>query len=576
MYVDTHLIPLKKEDDSNKGSCGKLIEYLSKDNDFFFNHSEDDISKEKAQDIIDKHSKGRLGKGESKWYSPMYSFSNDECKHIVNKLFDKDYNNYSDLSDSEKQQYNDYFIFLGRRFQDQMAYNFEKSDLGINSGSDLVYVGVVEHDRTYKSHDEEVRVGLRKVGEDKPGFNTHIHIVQSRKANNEKQSKISPESNYKSRTKENFGSNSKSGFDRNNFYNLVEGTFDNLTKFKRNQQDKFEFKKLSKNIKKENKKNMASNFIPKEELAKILEDSSIVDYFFSLADKGVLRYDTKKGDDYIFAKHDDKTGFQTTGSISVSPRGFRDFSNGDQGQIIKAVQIFENLNWLESIHFLKNKNGFIDYEYKNNNVSVQATSAKSKTGTSKSNVEIIKTESVSNKYIIDYYKSRGISEETIKNNVKQIVYKRDNKTFISGGIDNIKGGYNVRGHNFKSIIGGNNDISIIKGTTDKLVIFEGLVDFLSWLEINKISKTDHTVILTNSTSNYKSVIDFINSKNFKDIDLLVNKDAAGDDFTQKLDSAIGNIFNDLREHYELSDKVDLNDKLIIDQVKGVSQKGFKI
>lgn len=575
MYVDTHLVPIKKED-SNKGSCGKLIEYLSKDNDYFFSHTNENISTDEAKEIIDKHSRGRLAKNESKWYSPLYSFSNEECKHIVNILFDKDYENYSDLNQIEKKQYNEYFIFLGRRFQDQMAHNFDKADLGIISGNDLVYVGVVEHDRYFKSYDDEVRTGSRKIGEEKEGFNTHIHIIQSRKANNEKQSKISPESKFKSRTKENFGTNSKSGFDRNNFYSLIESSFDDLTKFKRQQQDKFEFKKLSKNINKENKKNMASNFIPKEELTKIIEDSSIVDYFFSLSDKGILRYDGKKGENYIFAKSDEKTGFQTTGSISVSPKGFRDFSNGDQGQIIKAVQTYEKLSWLEAVHYLKNSSGFINYEFKNKDVASQSFRAKSSSGNVKSDVEIVKTETVNNKYILDYYKSRGISEETIRNNVQQIVYKRGDKTFISGGIENIRGGYNVRGQNFKSIIGGSNDISIIKGNTDRVVVFEGLVDFLSWLELNNLTKTNDTVVLANSTSNFKSVIDFIKNNDFKEIDLLVNKDEPGEKFVQKLNQELGNIFNDLRDNYELSAKIDLNDKLIIDKVKSVSQKGFKM
>lgn len=572
MFVDTHMVPIKKED-SNKGSCGKLIEYLAKENDMFFNHELSNISPEDAKEIVDKHSKGRLGKDESKWYSPMYSLSVEECKHIVNILFDKDYENYSELSDLEKKQYNEYIIFLGRRFQDQMAYNFGKSDLGISSGSDLVYVGVVENDRYYKSSDEEVKLGRRKVGEEKEGFNTHIHIIQSRKANNEKQSKISPEAKFKSRTKENFGTNTKSGFDRNNFYNLVETSFDKETKFIRNQTQSFEHRKIKKKVSKINKNTMSSKFLTEDDRKAIENNSSLVDYFFSLADRGILKYDKKTGDNYVFAKRKEHTNdFQSTGSILVKEGvGWRDFENDEKGKINNAVMKYEKLTWLESYHYLKDKNGFVGYEFKNDSQVKDAKQQRS----AQSSAEVVRVEKVSNKYILDYYKSRGISEETIYNNVKQIVYKRNEKTFISGGIENIKGGFNVRGHNFKSIIGDHNDISIINGSKDRLLIFEGLVDYMSWLELNNKSKTEETIVIINSTSNFSSTINFINNNSFTDIGLLVNKDAAGDKFCIKLEKEFGKIFTDLRDEYDLSPELDLNDKLIIEQVKDVSKKGYK-
>ena len=211
MYTEVHLISDKSD---NTGSCFKYAKYLTKENDFFFSSTEDKISLEDAYKMIDEHSKGQLGADEAKWYAPVYSLSENESKALVKKLFDKDLDNYDDLTDEEKIIFKEELVKYARSFQDIMAENFNKKEIGISSGKDLMYIGVVECSRTYKGYDIEVINGIRKQGEKKKGFNAHIQLIQSRKANNEKKSKISPMSKAKS-VKSNFGG--KGGFDRNIF-----------------------------------------------------------------------------------------------------------------------------------------------------------------------------------------------------------------------------------------------------------------------------------------------------------------------------------------------------------------------
>lgn len=571
MYITPHMIPQKKED-SNKGSCGKLVEYFSKDNEFFFDQNNTEITSENATKIIDNHSKGRLGKNESKWYSPMYSFSNEECQHVVKILFGETINNYEDLTENQKKIYNNFFIQIARAFQDEMAKNFNKKDLGINNGDDLIYVGVIENKRTFKGDDKLLRaneIDIKKNNE-KVGFNTHIHIIQSRKANNEKQSKISPITKYKERTSDNFNNNSRGGFNRNEFVINLEKTFDKLTKYNRNYSQTFEYNNENKKSKKN--KEMGKNFYTQDEINTIVNNSSIINYFNHLADKGILNFEKNRGDDFVYAKPD-----QQSGSIHVNEqKGWRDFSSGEGGQIIKAIMKFENLSWKDSIGFLQENNGFNNYEFKNDIIQEKIKNAEK---VDKSKVEIINKEKPSSKYIFDYYNSRGISNEVIMENVVQITYKRNEKTYTTGGIENIKGSFNVRGKDFKSVIGENNDISIIKGENNKedLLIVEGLMDYLSYLELNNLKRPEQDVIILNSTSNMASTIDFIEKNGIKKIDILVNNDKAG----QKVVDAIYEKFkdkniNDLRDDYNLTEKIDLNDKLVLEQVKDVTKKGYRI
>lgn len=574
MFVETHMVPVKKKD-SNKGSCGGLAEYLSKESDaLFFNHERSDIVTEKATEIIDKHSKGRLAKDESKWYSPMYALSQEECQHIVFRLFKKNYENYNDMSDSEQKQYNDYVIYLGRNFQDAMASNFDKESLGIKTGADLVYVGVVENDRYYKSGDKEVKTGRAEKGSPKPGFNTHIHIIQSRKANNAKNSKISPQSKYKERTKNNFKNDIKGGFDRGGFYSIIEKKFDEITKFNRSYLETFEYKNQSKkdkrntNVPKERtstiKKEIMKkkNFYTQDEQNEIFANSSLVDYFYSLADRGIIRFEKRRGEDHVFNDLEQKTG-----SIFVNDTKGFNYWGIAKGRILNAVKHFEGLGHKEALDYLIDKNGFNNYEFKNDAIYEQRNTKATKLNPAR----ILSSGEITNPYILNYFLTRGISADVIKNNVQEIKYERNGKTYSSGGIANVAGGFNVRNQNFKGVVGGNNDVSVIEGNQNVL-IFEGLVSYLSYLEMNKKIKSEETVVILNSVGNTKTLFNLLDIRAIQNVSACVDADSAGDAFMKELRTNFKGNINDLRSEYQLDENLDLNDRLVIDQIKNISIK----
>lgn len=242
MYSVPHLISTKGD---NKGSCRKYAEYLMKENTMFFSHSSNEISLEEGISFIDENSKFCLGKNDAKWYAPVYALSEEEAQFVAYKITGRIVENFSDLSPKEQKEYNEYIIELARSFQGEMARNFNKEDLGIKGGENLFYIGVVENKRKYIGTDDEVKLGLKKNGEEKKGFNTHIHIIQSRLANNGKQSKISPMANERKNKVSNLGVG-KVGFDRNIFANRIEQYFDLITGYIRLVKETFEYKKAKK------------------------------------------------------------------------------------------------------------------------------------------------------------------------------------------------------------------------------------------------------------------------------------------------------------------------------------------
>ena len=239
MYSKTHSISIKGD---NTGSCKSYAEYLDKSEGKFFN-SNGEYEKSEIYVDIDKHSKGQLGKDDAKWYAPIYSFSENESQHIAEKVTGRKVYNYEDLTENEKEKYNEKIKDLAIKYQDEMAANFNKKDIGINDNKDLKWYAKIEHQRQYKGYDEEVKKGMVKSGAEKKGFNTHIHVIQSRKANNEKKSKLSPESSQKNRTTKN---KVQQGFDRQNYKKRIENTFDRETEYKRGYDEKYEYYRLKK------------------------------------------------------------------------------------------------------------------------------------------------------------------------------------------------------------------------------------------------------------------------------------------------------------------------------------------
>lgn len=498
---------LESQKGNNSGSSARYINYMTKYSDGkLFNSQGEFIESKQAISSIDINSRGGIRTGESRWYSPVYSFSEDECISVAAMILQKGtiesrkISSLDDLNQAEIALYNAKIIELAMLFQTEMAKNFKKQNLGINDKDDILWYGVIENCRAYTGFDEEVKSGTVKQGNFKKGFNTHIHIVQSRKALNEKRSLISPMANAREKTTQG------AGFFRNVFFNSIEQTFDKAINYNREDKKKFEYYKNRKketysyfqpqinNSTEENKKvkyRFKENFKDKQIQDKeIVSNSRCVDYFFHLEKRRLLEFDRKKGNNYYF-----KTVGQKTGSIAVSEKGWIDFSSDESGGIIKAIQKYDKFDWNESISLIKS----LDKNY----TEIKEIAEERK---------IILVKDIESIKLINYIKNRGISLNTAKRYLREVHYRNsgNGSTYQSLGFKNNSGGYILRNDNFKSLIGTADITSLNFDKKGKDVrIFEGYFNYLSYLQHNKLELTDDKIIIMNSTSNYKKLSNFI-------------------------------------------------------------------
>lgn len=236
----------------NTQSCRDLVNYLGKENEEkgflnqeqFFNQTNNSVESQYVISSIDNNKKGLKDK-EAKFFMVTINPSERELKHLLKiSTNGKDIGHVSELNPAELERYNNLIKNYTRQIMDDYARAFNREDL---TGKDLVYYGKVEQERHFKGTDKEVKEGRALSGELKPGLQTHVHIVVSRKDVEQKHS-LSPLANSRGSSKHKLnGKSIKVGFDRDTFVKGCESQFDKMYQYQRKVENSYEYYKYISN-----------------------------------------------------------------------------------------------------------------------------------------------------------------------------------------------------------------------------------------------------------------------------------------------------------------------------------------
>ena len=305
------------------------------------------------------------------------------------------------------------------------------------------------------------------------------------------------------------------------------------------------------------------HFLSPQDIENIINNTSIVDYFHYLADKGRLKFDRQRGHDYYFLTENEKY------SVSDTPRkGYYDFKAGEGGQIIKAVMKFEEKSWREAVDFLKDfSNTYIPETEKQGrqNAENKIPTPAQEVDFSPKNV-LVRTFVPNNDKLLAYFAGRGISKEILQQYAQQVHYhnKTSGKDYFGIGIPNQSGGYDVKSlldKPYDKAKVGVSDISIIPGTRNEAVVFEGMTDMFSYLQMAKDNgkPNDRTLVVLNSVTNTGTFIDRFKNYTGK-IHLFLDGDKAGNDATQNILNSLKNSVDERGRYGIGKDEInDLND-----------------
>jgi hypothetical protein len=185
------------------------------------------------------------------------------------------------------------------------------------------------------------------------------------------------------------------------------------------------------------------------------------------------------------------------------------------------------------------------------------TAKKTKNGNDKA--VLLGTSELTGKYLLEYLCGRGIYGNNFAG-LLQVNYLVGSKSYSSIGIRNESGGYNHRNKHVKGILG-KADISVINLTdnTETILVFEGMIDYLTHVEIN--GGFNHSCyIIMNSTSHARKTIDKIkNIMKYQKIEfvyLYLDNGTSGDLTSLLIIEEVENVV-DCRKEYSKFD--DLND-----------------
>lgn len=166
-------------------------------------------------------------------------------------------------------------------------------------------------------------------------------------------------------------------------------------------------------------------------------------------------------------------------------------------------------------------------------------------------LEIVRVRPLEHEGLLRYLEKRAVSREVAQRECRQVWYKiGDRKTQFAIGFENILGGWELRTEKWK---GGSSPkgISIRRqdGGSDTVVVFEGFIDYLSYLTMKKGEIGD--VVVLNSVVNVDKALDFI--RGHREVRLVLDNDDAGREAVKKIGigedfSWVYGNFNDFNEY----------------------------
>ena len=171
------------------------------------------------------------------------------------------------------------------------------------------------------------------------------------------------------------------------------------------------------------------------------------------------------------------------------------------------------------------------------------------------NYEILEIKNVQHSALLEYLNERKVANQA--KFIQEIHYRINGKNYFGIGFKNDSGGYEIR-NKYAKICLGKKDITTIKNDSDKVRIFEGFFDFLSFKKVEEyLEKEPSNYIILNSVSMiHRAQKSF---EDYKNIELYFDNDNAGNRAVEIIKTAGENI-EDCRILYK--NHKDLNEFLM--------------
>ncbi len=242
--------------------------------------------------------------------------------------------------------------------------------------------------------------------------------------------------------------------------------------------------------------------------------------------------------------------------VDITRNIWSDYGLGIGGNNIDLLMhIWQTRNVKEVIKRFCNKQNCFSFDQQNSNISCEKKN-------NQQEIKLNRVISIKSPKLIQYLQYRSIPLELANLYIKEIHYTVNEVTFYALGFANNQGGWELRNSNYKGSISPK-ALTVLPGDKNTCCMFEGFMDFLSYLMIKKTTRLNSTALISNSINLLKSNLGILES--FQKIFLFLDNDKEGRTTADLIKSK----FNDVVDcsHFYHSHK-DINEYLI-NKIKGI-------
>ena len=222
-----------------------------------------------------------------------------------------------------------------------------------------------------------------------------------------------------------------------------------------------------------------------------------------------------------------------------------DYGAGEGGTLIDLMMRMERCDAGEAMRRLEQKItgmpafSFLGYS---NPVSPHRESA----------IAIEKVRPLENPALLAYLTERGIDFATARAHCSEVHYRVANKFYFAIGFCNDAGGWELRNRYFKGCT--SKAPTIRRGDYPTCLIFEGFMDYLSFLTLKRNPTPPHNIVVLNSVTNLIKVVPFIASH--ERVYTYLDNDEAGRKATAELKAACCNLSDQSIHYRQYNDRND--------------------
>lgn len=246
-------------------------------------------------------------------------------------------------------------------------------------------------------------------------------------------------------------------------------------------------------------------------------------------------------------------------SVDFSRNLWFDHGLGKGGSIIDLVSLMENVSVADAIRKLEN--GSFSFHRNNDILTPQIKQEPA--------IRILSISALHNTALLDYLKEREIKVEVAKEHCREIYYSTGNKEYFAIGFQNNANGFELRNKHFKGCT--NKDITIHSGNDkDTCLVFEGFIDYLSFLSFKGLKLPIEDVVILNSITNLPKALNFIQSH--PKVHTYLDNDEAGRNTTSQIKSVCDSVSDQSTQYSEYKD---LNDLLCGKKMTESKQAGLQ-